>query len=112
VLKKWPLEKFTPYTPTSVNQILKKLEVVRRRGYAVSVQERYSCNAGIAAPCVLGENVFASIAVIGPTERIKATGIEKIGRIVRSIAMDLSAAHGDRETLRANGLLRRLQSVR
>jgi IclR family transcriptional regulator, KDG regulon repressor len=112
VLKKRPLEKFTPYTPTSVNQILKKLEVVRRRGYAVSVQERYSYTAGIAAPCVLGENVFGSIAVIGPTERIKATGVAKIGRIVRSIAMDLSAAHSDGETLRAKGLLRRLQLVR
>jgi hypothetical protein len=61
---------------------------------------------------VLGENVFGSVAVIGPTERIKATGVEKIGRIVRSIGMDLSAAHSDRETLRAKGLLRRLRLVR
>ena len=112
VLRKRPLEKFTPHTPTSVNQILKKLEAVRRHGYAVSVQERYSFTAGIAAPCVLGQNVFGSIAVIGPTERIKATGIEKIGRTVRSIARDLSAAHGDGEILREKGLLRRLQVVR
>ena len=112
VLRKRPLEKFTPHTPDSVNQILKKLEAVRRRGYAVSVQERYSFTAGIGAPCVLGQNVFGSIAVIGPTERIKATGVEKIGRIVRSIALDLSAAHGDRQTLRDKGLLRRLQVVR
>src|SRR5215467_8690206 len=96
VLRKRPLEKFTPHTPVSVNQILKKLEAVRRHGYAVSVQERYSFTAGIAAPCVLGHNVFGSIAVIGPTERIKATGVEKIGRIVRSVALDLSAAHGDK----------------
>ena len=112
VLRKRPLEKFTPHTPTSVNQILKKLEAIRRHGYAVSVQERYSFTAGIAAPCVLGQNVFGSIAVIGPTERIKATGIEKIGRTVRSIARDLSAAHGDGEILREKGLLRRLQAVR
>jgi len=112
VLKKRPLEKFTPHTPVSVNQILKKLEAVRRYGYAVSVQERYSFTAGIAAPCVLGHNVFGSIAVIGPTERIKATGVEKIGRIVRSVALDLSAAHGDKQTLRDKGWLRRLQVVR
>ena len=112
MLRKRPLEKFTPHTPTSVHQILKKLEAIRRHGYAVSVQERYSFTAGIAAPCVLGQNVFGSIAVIGPTERIKATGIEKIGRTVRSIARDLSAAHGDGEILREKGLLRRLQAVR
>jgi len=112
VLRKRPLEKFTPYTLVSVNQILKKLEAVRRDGYAVSVQERYSFTAGIAAPCVLGHNVFGSLAVIGPTERIKATGVEKIGRIVRSIALDLSAAHGDKQTLRDKGMLQRLQVMR
>lgn len=112
VLRKRSLQKFTPHTPNSVNLILKKLEAVRRQGYAVSIQERYSFTAGIAAPCVLAQNVFGSIAVIGPAERIRATGVEKIGRSVRSIALDLSATHGDRETLREKGLLRRLRVVR
>ena len=56
--------------------------------------------------------MFGSIAVIGPTERIKATGVQKIGRIVRSIALDLSAAYGDKQTLRDKGMLQRLQVLR
>jgi DNA-binding IclR family transcriptional regulator len=109
LLRKRPLEKFTPHTPSSVNQILKKLEAVRRCGYAVSVQERYSFTAGIGAPCVLGQNVFGSIAVIGPAERIKATGVDKIGRTVRSVAMKLSMALGHGNTLDDIGLLRRVK---
>jgi DNA-binding IclR family transcriptional regulator len=109
VLAKQPLEKFTAHTLTSQKEILKKLEAIRRRGYAVSVQERYSFTAGIGAPCVLGQNVFGSIAVIGPTERIKATGVDKIGRTVRSIAMKLSTAHGYGDTLADKGLLRRVK---
>jgi DNA-binding IclR family transcriptional regulator len=100
VFKKRPLEKFTSHTLTSPKEILKKLEAIRRRGYAVSVQERYSFTAGVAAPCLLGENVIGSIAVIGPTERIKTTGIGKIGKTVRRIAALLSDAHGNPERLR------------
>jgi IclR family acetate operon transcriptional repressor len=109
LLRKRPLEKFTPHTPNSANQILKKLEAVRRHGYAVSVQERYSFTAGIAAPCVLGHDVFGSIAVIGPTERIKATGVDKIGRTVRSVAMKLSTALSHGDALAEIGLLRRVK---
>ncbi len=109
LLRKRPLEKFTPHAPSSVNQILKKLEAIRRCGYAVSVQERYSFTAGIGAPCVLGQNVFGSIAVIGPAERIKATGVDKIGRTVRSVARSLSLALGYGDTLDGIGLLRRVK---
>ena len=109
LLRKRPLEKFTPHTPNLANQILKKLEAVRRHGYAVSVQERYSFTAGIAAPCVLGDDVFGSIAVIGPTERIKATGVDKIGRTVRSVAMKLSTALSHGDALAEIGLLRRVK---
>lgn len=89
-----PLKRFTPFTLTTQKQILKKIEQVKRRGYTVSLQERYSFTAGVAAPCFLGESVIGSVSVIGPTERIKATGIEKIGKIVRRIAEALSAEHG------------------
>jgi DNA-binding IclR family transcriptional regulator len=34
--------------------------------------------------------VIGSIAVIGPAERIKEMGIEKLGKIVRRIAAQLS----------------------
>jgi DNA-binding IclR family transcriptional regulator len=107
VLAKQPLEKFTANTLTSPKEILKKLEAIRRRGYAVSVQERYSFTAGVAAPCLFGENVIGSIAVIGPAERIKASGVEKIGKTVRKIAAEFAALHAHPDGLRAGGSRRR-----
>ena len=98
VLRKRPLEKFTPHTPISVNQILKKLEAVRRHGYAVSVQERYSFTAGIAAPCVLGTKRVrqyrghrAHRADQGDRRRENRQNRPKH-------RLDLSAAHGDGQT--------------
>lgn len=88
------LEKFTPFTITSQKQLQKKIEEIKRRGYAVSIQERYSYTAGVAAPCFLGQSVIGSIAVIGPAERIEAAGIEKMGKTVKRLADRLSAELG------------------
>jgi IclR family transcriptional regulator, KDG regulon repressor len=87
-------EKFTPFTITSPKQILKKVEEIKRRGYAVSIQERYSYTAGVAAPCFLNRDLVGSIAVIGPAERIKANGIERTGKIVKKFAERLSTTLG------------------
>jgi DNA-binding IclR family transcriptional regulator len=111
ILGKRPLERFTPYTLNSQKQIVKKLEQIKRRGYAVSVQERYSFTAGVASPCFLGRDVIASLAVIGPAERIKATGIEKIGKTVRRIASELSAQHGSGSSRYGSSLRRGLRLV-
>jgi IclR family transcriptional regulator, KDG regulon repressor len=94
ILSLRPLEKLTAHSATSEKQVLKKIEEVKRRGYAVSIQERYSYTAGIAAPCFLETSVIGSIAVIGPAERIRTTGVEKTGKVVRRIADRLSAELG------------------
>jgi IclR family transcriptional regulator, KDG regulon repressor len=87
-------EKFTPFTITSPKQMLKKIEDIKRRGYAVSIQERYSYTAGVAAPCFLSRDLVGSIAVIGPAERIRANGIERTGKIVKKFAERLSSTLG------------------
>jgi DNA-binding IclR family transcriptional regulator len=87
-------EKYTSFTPRSPKVIWKKIEETRRRGYAVSIQERYLYTSGVAAPCFLNQNVMGSIAIIGPAERIKAMGIEKIGKTVKRIADQLSTELG------------------
>ena len=94
ILRLCPLVKLTPQTATSPKQVWKKIDQVKRRGYAVSIQERYSYTAGVAAPCFLDDRVIGSIAVIGPAERIKTTGVEKTGKAVRRIADRLSAELG------------------
>lgn len=94
-------ERSAPLTITLQKRILKKVEEARRRGYAVSIQERYSYTAGAGAPVFDERNVIGSIAVIGPTERIKATGVEKIGRSVKRIADELSAELGCSKNLQS-----------
>ena len=86
------LEKYTPFTPGSRKVIWRKIEEIKHRGYAVSIQERYSYTAGVAAPCFIDQRVIGSIAIIGPAERIKAMGIEKTGKTVKRIADQLSTA--------------------
>jgi DNA-binding IclR family transcriptional regulator len=89
-----PMQKVTPSTITSQKQVLKRIEEIKRHGYAVSIQERYLYTAGVAAPCFLDQNVIGSIAIIGPAERIKTMGIEKTGKTVKRIADQLSTELG------------------
>jgi IclR family transcriptional regulator, KDG regulon repressor len=113
ILRTKLLEKYTPFTPSSEKQVLKKIEEVRRRGYAVSIQERYLYTAGVVAPCFLNQNVIGSIAIIGPAERIKVMGIEKTGKTVKRIADQLSTKLGcstDAEYAKSFG--RRLRLVK
>ena len=66
------LEKYTPFTPGSRKVIWRKIEETRRRGYAVSIQERSFYTAAVAA----------------------AVFIEKTGKTVKRIADQLSAELG------------------
>jgi IclR family KDG regulon transcriptional repressor len=91
ILTRKPLQRLTAFTLNSQKQILKKIEEIKRRGYAVSIQERYSYTAGVAAPWYLDRTVTGSIAIIGPAERMKAAGIEKTGKIVKRITDQFSA---------------------
>ena len=88
------LEKYTPFTPSSRKVIWRKIEETRRRGYAVSIQERSFYTAAVAAAVFINETVHGSLAIIGPAERIKAMGIEKTGKAVKRIADQLSAELG------------------
>jgi DNA-binding IclR family transcriptional regulator len=91
--------------------IWKKIEETRRRGYAVSIQERTFYTAAVAAAVFINETVLGSLAVIGPADPIKAKGIEKTGKSVKRIADQLSMELGhstDRQYGRAIGKRLRL----
>jgi DNA-binding IclR family transcriptional regulator len=84
-----------PMSRSAAARIWQKVDEIKRLGYAVSVKERYAFTAGIAASCLFSEAVLGSIAVIGPSERIEAFGIEKAGSIVGKIARQISAMSGN-----------------
>jgi DNA-binding IclR family transcriptional regulator len=89
-----PLVRYTPFTPGSMKQLRKKIDDIVRRGYAVSIQERTLYTTGVAAPIFDHRSVIGSLGILGPKERVAATGIEKIGQIVGEIAGNLSEELG------------------
>jgi DNA-binding IclR family transcriptional regulator len=70
---------------------LQKLEEARKRGYVVSIQERYLYTIGVAAPVLVDQTVVGSLAIIGPAERIRAFGLERTGKVVPEIAEKFSS---------------------
>lgn len=84
------LSPYTPFTPTTKKQILKKIALIRRKGYAVSLQEKSLDTAGIAAPVFSNGSVVGSLAVIGPLERMKRNGVDHLGALVKKSAHKLS----------------------
>ncbi|MGH7783088.1 MAG: IclR family transcriptional regulator [Candidatus Binatia bacterium] len=93
--KKYPEAKSLP--ASTRKQILDKAEEVNTRGYAISLRERDLDTGSIAAPVFNDRSVVGSLAVIGPVDRIKRSGIQKIGRQVQRIAAEFSGE------LRASG---------
>jgi len=84
------LAQHTPFTPTTEKQSLKKVALIRRKGYAVSLQEKSLYTAGVAASVFSNGSVVGSLAIIGPVERMKRRGIDHLGILVRKIAHNLS----------------------
>ena len=84
------LVQHTPFAPSTRNQLLDKIKEIKRLGYAVSMRERDLDTGGIAAPVFNGQNVVGSLAVIGPVDRMKRNGIQRIGKQVTMVAGELT----------------------
>jgi len=50
--------------------MLKQLEEIRLKGYSTTVGERVSGAAAISAPVFVQQQIFGSVAMTGPTERV------------------------------------------
>lgn len=71
-------------------EITARIAEIRARGFAVSLRERDLDTGSIAAPLAGERGVVGSIAVIGPVDRMKRNGIQRIGTQVRRIASEFS----------------------
>jgi DNA-binding IclR family transcriptional regulator len=87
----------TPFAPATKQEIFEKVRRIEARGYAVSIRERDLDTGGIAAPIFNDRAVIGSIAIIGPIDRIKRFGIEKLGAKVRLVAGEFSRELGGSE---------------
>ena len=89
------LERFTGKTICDAAELRADLARIRERGWAFDDEEKTSGMRCVAAPVLdmFGEAV-AGISVSGPTGRMEAAGIDRIGALVRAAAEELSQALG------------------
>lgn len=97
MVKKTRLEGFTGRTITDPVQLMAELANIRKRGFAFDDEEKTTGMRCIAAPIVnfYGEAV-AGISISGPTNRLTAERIPRIGNLVCNAAQDLSRGLGAR----------------
>jgi DNA-binding IclR family transcriptional regulator len=89
------LERRTPHSPVDRAQLEHSLVEVRRRGWAVSLDELEVGLGAVAAPVrAVDGAVVAAISVSGPTTRINDHGITKLGDLLVAETRGLSAQLG------------------
>lgn len=86
------LQKFTEYTITDWNILLKELEDVRQQGYAVEREEVKLGMTCIAAPIFSGHHVVAAISVASPITHITEEIQQNIIADVKKTAADITQA--------------------
>lgn len=91
VLGDRPLPRLTPTTVIDLDELVAMAAEDRRRGYTVSMEERVSGGASIAAPFFdhLGR-CQGSVVFTTPLGRLDESGIDEIGRAVADAASSLS----------------------
>ncbi|GAB2458241.1 IclR family transcriptional regulator [Nocardioides hungaricus] len=69
LLDGYQMSAFTPKTPTSTDDVLKRLGVIRNRGYEMSSDELDRNIWAVAVPVWLHDGVAASLTIVAPVER-------------------------------------------
>lgn len=86
-----PLPRFTEKTNTKVSAILKEYSRVREEGVAMCCEEIDHSQLAIATPIHLDRfGVQLSICQVGPVDRMKQHGIEKISSALKAASTRLS----------------------
>ncbi len=72
-----------------------QLAQIRSRGYAITTAERVAGASSVAAPVFVGESIYGSVAVAGPTDRFNSV-LDRHQRMVVEAANRLTARLGTR----------------
>ena len=86
------LKKFTEYTITDWDELLKELEAIRRNGYAIEREEVELGMTCIAAPIFSNHEIIAAISVSGPVSRVTEDMQEQIIQAVKKTAAEITQA--------------------
>ena len=89
------LTPITPETITDVEALRADIGATRARGYAMSIGERSSWAAAVAAPIFDRRGwPIAALSVSGPTQRLAAGGLKELGGQVIKVAQQISTTLG------------------
>jgi IclR family acetate operon transcriptional repressor len=93
------LQEYAKGTSVDVARYAKELETIRKRGYAISIEELIQGAVSIAAPFFDGSGeVAGSIVVFGPKARLDTDRIQAFGKLLMKEAQALSKILGKRPT--------------
>jgi IclR family acetate operon transcriptional repressor len=101
VLGKLDLPSITPSTPTDRAALAAELAVVRDRGYATSLGERFTEAVGIAAPVFTDGVVTGSMSVTVPRSRYSDDQLPVLSGLVAAAAEEFSRQHRGPRTMPA-----------
>ncbi|MGH7498299.1 MAG: IclR family transcriptional regulator [Gemmatimonadales bacterium] len=95
---------YTPRTITDIRRLRIEIDRIRKRGYALSIEERELALTGVAAPVrdSRGE-VVASVGISGPLQRLTPKRLEQLAPDVVEAADDLSGWLGYQPGVTAQG---------
>jgi len=95
-LRSFSLDRYTPNTIVDVKKLADELAEVRRRGYALDIEEFHQGNACVGAPIWShGGRVVAAISLMLPVdERIRNRNCENDAAAVVATASDISSELG------------------
>ncbi|WP_252313090.1 IclR family transcriptional regulator [Sinobaca sp. H24] len=95
VLREQGMEPHTPYTITDKGVLLKELEAVRNRGYAVEEQENELGITCIAAPVFDNKKkITGAVSISGPSIRMSKERIQKISPLLIDVTSRISSRLG------------------
>jgi DNA-binding IclR family transcriptional regulator len=95
IIRQKGLPRFTNNTIVDPNPLMKEIQLIRKRGYAIDNEENEHGIRCVAAPIFdVNKQVVASISISGPSVRIPHTRISELSSMVIETSQKISKAHG------------------
>lgn len=91
ILDRLTYEPLTSATVSRRGQLVEELELVRRRGWAMSMGERIPGAAGVSVPVRDGSGLVLSLSVLGPAERLTAERRSEVTELLLASAQAIEA---------------------
>ncbi|MET3508207.1 IclR family transcriptional regulator [Halalkalibacter oceani] len=95
-----PIDSYTPQTTTDIDEIRKRLEMIKQEQVFIEADETTMGVTGIGAP-IFGANqeIIAAIGVLSPTIQLAEDELEKIKELTMDASRKISKRMGYKETV-------------